>query len=195
MKARILELCYRHQLAHIGSCLTTADVLATIETPACVILSAGHAGIAYYCWLESIGLGDAEDRFLKEGAQPHLGYAIPCSTGSLGQGITVAVGYALANPRQRTHCIITDGECAEGCVWEALHFIRKKDLWNLTIHANLNGYSALSAVDVDDLGARLRSFLPAIRIYTTNSQQYSFLRGINAHYHVMTEEDYAETLR
>ncbi len=195
MKRRILDLSYKHKLAHIGSNLTTADVLATIDTPARVILSAGHAGLAYYCWLESLEVANAEELLLKHGAQPHLGFAVPCSAGSLGQGLTVAVGYGLAEPFRQTHCIISDGECAEGCVWESLAFLRRRHMENLKVHVNVNGYSALSAIDTDELAARLEAFLPWINIHRTDGQQYSFLRGLNAHYHAMTQEDYEETLR
>ena len=64
---------------------------------------------------------NAEELFLKHGGHPHRDEenGIYCSTGSLGLGITVAVGRALANKNRTVYCLISDGEAAEGSVWEA----------------------------------------------------------------------------
>jgi len=197
MKARILELSYRHGLSHIGSCLSTADVLEAIfPTDDLVLLSSGHAGLALYCALETYR-GECAETFLSDfGPQPHLhpSRGILCSTGSLGQGLTVAVGYALADRKRIIHCIISDGECAEGCVWESLAFIHAEKLRNLIVHVNVNGWSALSKLDTIYLCERLRAFLPSIVIHKTSVEQYPFLRGLDAHYKPMTKADYESTL-
>jgi transketolase len=199
MKARVLELSYRHGLSHIGSCLSTADVLAAIfPTDDLVLLSSGHAGLALYCAIEKYRdePGAAESLLLRFGPQPHLSTkdGILCSTGSLGQGLTVAVGYALADRKRIIHCIISDGECAEGCVWESLAFIHAEKLRNLIVHVNVNGWSALSKLDTINLCERLRAFLPSIVIHKTSVEQYPFLKGLDAHYKPMTKADYESTL-
>ncbi len=197
MKARILELSYRHKLSHIGSCLTTADVLESIfPTDYLVLLSSGHAGLALYCALEKFRNENAEDLLTRYGSQPHLDLArgILCSTGSLGQGLTVAVGFACADRKRVIHCVISDGECAEGCVWESLAFIHSHKLRNLIVHVNANGWSALSKLDTDYLCKRLRVFLPSVVIHKTSVEQYPFLNGLDAHYKPMTREQYESTL-
>ncbi len=197
LKARILELSHRHNLGHLSSNLTTGEILEWIfeNQAGIVILSAGHAGLALYCALEKHHGQDAEALLKEHGAQPHLNaeQGIYCTSGSLGQGITVAVGYALADRSRKVHCIISDGECAEGCVWEALAFARLQRLENLIVHVNINGYSALAAVDVDYLAARLVAFLPWIKFHCTDGNQLPFLRGIHAHYKTMSKEEYLST--
>lgn len=200
MKARILELSHRHKLGHLSSNLTTAEILEPIfafNPKAFVVLSSGHAGLALYVALEKYASQDAEALLKQHGSQPHLNYpqGIYATSGSLGQGLTVAVGYALARRDRIVHCVISDGECAEGCVWEALAFIRNAGLRNLQVHVNLNGYSALSAVDTDYLVTRLKAFLPCIALHHTNSNQFPFLRGLHAHYKVMTDADYGAAMQ
>ena len=60
----------------------------------------------------------------------------------------------------------------------------------LSFYVNVNGYCAYDSVDVEYLISRLLAFYPDINIVKTSVSQYSFLKGINAHYHVMTEDDY-----
>ena len=105
-------------------------------------------------------------------------------------GITVAVGRAVANPDRTVHCLISDGECAEGSVWEALKYIYENNLKNIKIYVNVNGYCAYDTVDTRYLVNRLQAFLPDINIIYTDVGVFPFLRGLNAHYHVMNKEDY-----
>jgi transketolase len=201
MKHHILELSHRHGIGHLSSNLTTAEIFQEILNECdgvfpIVILSSGHAGLALYAAIEKFfHQPTAEHLIQKHGIQPHLDPTnhIHCTTGSLGQGITVAVGYAMALPKENIHCIISDGECAEGCVWEALAFARQHHLSNLIVHVNMNGYSALSAVDTAYLSERLKAFLPSVRIHTTHGEQYPFLCGVHAHYKTMTDEEYEST--
>ena len=62
------------------------------------------------------------------------------------------------------------------------------------MYVNVNGYAAYDKVDIKYLADRLKAFLPSINIRYTDVNQYPFLRGLNAHYHVMSEEDYKSTL-
>jgi transketolase len=158
-----------------------------------VILSAGHAGLAQYVEIEkrSEGKINAEHLLCDMGIHPskNLEKGIFCSTGSLGCGILIAVGYALANKERNVYCVISDGECAEGSVWEALAFCERKKLKNIFIHVNINGYSAYDKVDRNYLETRLKSFFPSIIVHQQENPE--FLGGLNAHYHVMkTREEY-----
>jgi len=58
----------------------------------------------------------------------------------------------------------------------------------------MNGYAAYDTVDEEYLTNRLKAFLPSIKIHKTNSEEFSFLHDLNAHYHIMSEEDYYKAL-
>lgn len=191
---RILELSYRHKLSHIGSCLTAAPILDEIYTQrrpdeAC-ILSAGHAGLALYCVLEKHCGKDAEDLLKRHGVHPTKNEAdgIHCSTGSLGQGISVAVGRALADRSKRVWVYITDGECAEGVVYESLSFAGRAKLDNLKVHVGWNGFSAYQESYLKQLSA-LRKLFP-LEVTYGEELEIPFLQGLAAHYHTMSEQDW-----
>ena len=200
LKNRILEIAYKHKLGHLGSYISAVDIIDKIykskHPDDIFILSSGHAALALYVILEKYEGKNAEELFLKHGGHPHLDEAngIYCSTGSLGLGITVAVGRALANKYRKVHVLISDGESAEGSVWEALRFIKDNNLPNIEVYVNVNGYCAYDKIDVKYLVDRLTVFLPNINIEYTSVNQYKFLKGLNAHYHVMSEKDYKTTL-
>ena len=200
LKKRILEIAYKHKLSHLGSYLSAVDIIDEIykskNKEDIFILSSGHAALALYVVLEKYEDKDAEELFLKHGGHPHRDEddGIYCSTGSLGLGITVAVGRALADKNKKVYVLISDGESAEGSVWEALRFIQVNNLSNIEIYVIVNGYAAFDKVDIKYLVDRLKIFLPTINIRYTSVNQYPFLRGLNAHYHVMSEEDYKSTL-
>ena len=88
---------------------------------------------------------------------------------------------------------MSDGECAEGSVWESLRFIKENNIENIEVHVNANGYAAYDSVDIDYLEDRLKSFLPSINVSRTKGDIFSFLNGLNAHYHIMSKEDYEES--
>lgn len=200
LKSRILEIAFKHKLSHLGSYLSAVNIIDNIYSKKhpedIFILSSGHASLALYSVLEKYEGKNAEELFLKHGGHPHRCEedGIYCSTGSLGLGITVAIGKALANKNRKVFVLISDGECAEGSIWEALRFIKENNLDNIEVYVNVNGYAAYDKVDTKYLVDRLKVFLPNINIEYTNVNQYPFLRGLNAHYHVMSEEDYKSTL-
>ena len=196
LKKRILEIAYKNKLSHLGSYLSSVDIIDKIyakkDPKGIFILSSGHAALALYVVLEKYENRDAEELFKKYGGHPHRAEkdGIYCSTGSLGTGITIATGRAIANPKRKVYVLISDGECAEGSIWESLRFIKEYPINNIEIHVNINGYAAYDKVDVEYLSNRLKIFLPNINLHYTTVNQTSFLKGLNAHYHVMTEEDY-----
>lgn len=196
LKKRILEIAFKYKLSHIGSYLTAVDIIDEIyskkEKNDIFILSSGHAALALYSILEKYENKDAEKLFIKHGGHPHRDEedGIFCSTGSLGIGITVAVGRSLANKNRKVYVLISDGEAAEGSVWEALRFIEENNLKNIEVYVNINGYSAYEKIDITYLETRLKAFLPRINIRHTTANQYSFLKGLNAHYHIMSNDDY-----
>ena len=71
----------------------------------------------------------------------------------------------------------------------------EQNISNIEVHVNVNGYAAYMEVDSDYLRERLVSFLPDIKIHYTSVEEFSFLRGMNAHYHIMSEVDYHNGLK
>jgi transketolase len=196
LKKRILEIAYKNKLSHLGSYLSSLEIIEEIykkkNSEDIFILSSGHAALALYVVLEAYEGRNAEKLFKKHGGHPHRDEenGLYCSTGSLGLGITVAVGRALANPKRKVYVLISDGEAAEGSIWEALRFIHDQNIKNIEVYVNINGYAAYDKVDSEYLSNRLLTFLPSINLRYTSVNQYPFLKGINAHYHVMSEENY-----
>jgi transketolase len=193
---RILDIAHSNRLSHLGSYFSSVgiidDIFANKEKEDIFILSAGHCALALYVVLEKYLNHNAETLFKKHGGHPHRCEEddLYCSTGSLGMGLTAAVGRAIANPHRVVHCLISDGECAEGSIWESLKFIYENNIKNIKVYVNVNGYAAYDTVDTQYLVERLKVFLPNINIVYTEVGTFSFLRGLNAHYHVMSDEDY-----
>ena len=201
LKQRVLDISYNNKLSHLGSYFSALDIIDNIhskmEDDDIFILSSGHAAVALYAVIEKYYGIDAEMLFKKHGGHPHRDEQnmIYCSTGSLGLGLTVAIGRALANNEINVHCRISDGECAEGSIWEGLRYIQERGIKNLQVYVNINGYAAYDAVDVKYLTERLKAFLPDINLYFTKVGHFPFLKGLNAHYHIMSKQDYEEAKR
>jgi transketolase len=200
LKKRIAEIAYKNKLGHLGSYFSSVGIINEIyskmDKDDIFILSSGHAALALYVCLEKYKGQDAEALFAKHGGHPHRDEesGIYCSTGSLGLGLCVALGRAVANSKRKVIVLISDGECAEGSIWEALKTIKEENIENIEVHVNINGYAAYKNVDTIYLRERLKAFLPDIKLHYTDVEQYSFLKGLNAHYHVMNEENYNEVL-
>jgi transketolase N-terminal domain/subunit len=195
LNERILEISIKHNLSHLGSCFTALPIIFEIynkkKPEDKFVLSNGHAGLALYVVLEHFYNVDAEHLLETHGIHPErdLGNFIDVSTGSLGLGITIATGIALANPNIKVYCVISDGESAEGSIWEALRFIDENQIKNIEIHANVNGWAAYKPVNSDKLTQRLKSFLPGINIhYTDVNEIIQFETSLAAHY-VMANKD------
>jgi transketolase len=174
MRRIILTQSRRANVGHIGSCLCVVDILAAlygrvlrVSSPDDpdrdrFVLSKGHAALALYAalfqkgWLseEQLNTFCGEDSLL--GVHPEAAlHGVDFSTGSLGHGLSMAVGAALAARMQgsdrRVFCLISDGECNEGAVWEAAMFAAHHRLGHLTVVLDWNGQQALGrTVDVLD---------------------------------------------
>jgi len=156
------------------------------------VLSCGHAGLALYVVLEKYLKHDAEELFEKHGVHPNrdIENGIWCSTGSLGHGLGIAVGMALADRKRKVYCLLSDGEMMEGSVWEALRIAREQRLDNLKVYLNMNGYGAYKVIDRPELIQLINANNFPIEICETHSYEFPFLTGVGAHYHVMSTEDY-----
>lgn len=190
-------------MSHLGSCMTAVTILdsiyATKSPEEKVILSSGHAGLALYCVIEKYGGRNAEEIFEHHGVHPDRcdECGLAASSGSLGHGIGIAVGMALSDRRKNVYCLMSDGECAEGSVWEALRIQKEQELINLHLFFNLNGYAAYQEVDKGTLKDRLWSYEQLknnFRIYETDVEELPFLKGQQGHYVTLTEETYKQAM-
>lgn len=188
---RIIDISYKYKLSHLGSCLTAYPIIDHIyntrKPEEKFVLSAGHAGLALYCVLEAHGGKNAEEIFNHHGVHPDrcLECGIDCSSGSLGHGIGIACGMALADRTKKVHCLVSDGEMAEGSVWEALRIIKEQNLDNLKLHLNFNGYGAYRTTKLEDF-----INIEGITIWNQNFDPYPFLRGQDAHYMTLSKQQY-----
>lgn len=196
LELRVLDISYKNKIGHLSSNLNAVNIIDEIyqtkDKDEVFILSSGHAALALYCVIEKYNEINAEFLFDKHGVHPHrdVKYDIHCSTGSLGMGLTVACGYALSNRNRNVYCLISDGECGEGSIWEALRFIQEAKLTNLKVYVNVNGMIAYDFIDKKYLIDRLKAFLPSINIIETFPPEIPGANGILTHYYVLKPEDY-----
>jgi transketolase len=168
-----LEMTHHAGSSHVGSALSSADLIAALYSgilridPAKAtsperdrfILSKGHACAALYAALASRGffLKSWLRGFCRDGA-PLAGHAthkgvpgIEVSTGSLGHGLSIGCGLALAAKKDaaayRVFVLLSDGECDEGSLWEAALFAAHHALDNLIAIIDYNQIQSLGAVD------------------------------------------------
>lgn len=196
LERKVIDLSYKHKLSHIGSNLTAVNIIDKIysvkkeDEP--FVLSVGHAGLALYVVLEAWLFKSAEDLLLKHGIHPNRSpeEGIYCSAGSLGNGICIAVGLAIAKPDRNVYVLMSDGEMAEGSVWEALRIASDLKLENLRITVNCNGYGAYGKVDTEVLDTRMQMFYPSLCVQSNIFNYPDYLQGLSGHYHVISDEEY-----
>jgi transketolase len=186
LHSRILTISKKFHLGHLGSNLTSVNIIDEIyqvkkeDEP--FILSCGHCGLALYVVIEKYHKIDAEKIFEHHGTHPDRcdECKLYCSTGSLGHGLPIAVGMALADRTKNVYCLISDGECFEGSIWEAANVIRKYHIVNLKVYLNYNGLSAYDIVGKRMVGL-MCEMLPSIEVRYTKVEDYG-LEGLSAHY-------------
>lgn len=150
---------------HVGGSMSIADLLSVLycldlrynpqnprmENRDWLVCSKGHAGPAIYAALALKGFFPME--WLDTLNQPGTNLPSHCdrmktpgvdvTTGSLGQGLSIAAGVAMAQQREgrssMTYCITGDGECQEGQIWEAVLFAAQQRLSNLVLFVDQNG--------------------------------------------------------
>lgn len=198
LEKQIIDISYKKKLSHLGSCLTSVRLIDMIfqakKKDDLFILSNGHAGLALYVVLEKWGYAHAEELFDKHGVHPNrdVKNGIHASAGSLGHGLGIAVGMAIADKTRDVYVMVSDGEMAEGSCWEALRIAGELRLENLKVMVNSNGYSAYAKTDTEVLDLRMQYFYPSLMQRTNMYAWPEYLQGLEAHYHVLTDEEYKE---
>ena len=184
IRLSVIDQSKRADVGHIGSALSVADVLAAVYGSALqghdddperdrLILSKGHAALALYATLHETGRISAQDlqSYCVDGSAfgghpEHSAPGIDFSTGSLGHGLSIGAGVALAALRQasprRAFVIMSDAELNEGSVWEAAMFAAHHGLSNLIAIVDDNGQQALGptaeVMDLQPLHRRWEAF-------------------------------------
>lgn len=184
----IVESLARVGVGHLGGCLSCVDILAALyfgllnvdpEQPRMAdrdrfVLSKGHAGPALYAvlalrgffpveWLSTINAGGT---LLPSHADMNRTPGVDMTAGSLGQGISCAVGMSCAarmdGRQNRVYTLVGDGECQEGEVWEAAMYAGGHRLDNLTVivddnRLQIDGFTS-DIVPVQPLSSKWESF-------------------------------------
>lgn len=187
---RIIEISRKHRLSHLGSCLTAVDIIDEIysvkKDSEPFVLSCGHAGLALYVVNEKYYNINAETSLKVNGVHPNRDMGIWASTGSLGQGLPIALGMAMADRSKNVYCLISDGEASEGTIWETANVMRKYKVDNLKVYCNWNGWGAYDKTD-NIVKLMLQIMVPDIRIIETDVTHYGFT-GQEAHYKTIQDE-------
>lgn len=225
IRRKIITYSYLSNLTHIGSCLSAVDLIDSVykikHPEDKFVLSNGHSGVALYFVLHKYGHIPNEKIIQKLFIHPDRNQklGIHVSTGSLGQGLPIAVGMALADKKKTIYCLLSDGECAEGSIWESIRVASDNKINNLKIIVNANGWGAYDPIEKHKLKKRLRAFdtkvvniqghytkdiIKGLKTKTnkllvlfanTASDQFTFLTGQDAHYYKMKEKDYQQAMK
>ncbi len=175
----VVDMVYHAGSGHPGGSLSCADIMTVLFHEKMnldedkFILSKGHCAPTYYSCLASIGKIPHEDliTFRKidsylEGHPSNKINGIDVSSGSLGQGLSVANGMALAKQldgeRGKIYCMLGDGEIEEGQIWEAAMTANKYSLNNVVAFVDYNGLqidgNIMDVKGVDNLKEKFEAF-------------------------------------
>jgi transketolase len=187
LRQTVLRLAHAGSTVHIACAFSLIEVLAVLYRSHLrlgtagprsadrdyLVLSKGHGVMAQYACLYELGWVTDDDvrgyfgdgTRLKGLSDAHVP-GLEVSSGSLGHGLSVGVGLALAAKRkgtgQRVFAVVGDGEINEGAVWEALLFAAHQELSNLTVIVDANGFQAMGptaeVVNLGSVAAKLTAF-------------------------------------
>jgi transketolase len=172
IRTAILNMAYAGATVHVGCAFSIVELLAVLyrnhlrvdpanpDAPErdYLVLSKGHGVMAQYACLNELGWLTDEDLAcyfqngtrLKGLADAHIP-GVEATTGSLGHGMSVAAGLALAAKLNKTdqvcYVLVGDGELNEGPIWEAALFANHFKLDNLVVLIDKNGFQAMGPTD------------------------------------------------
>lgn len=181
LRRKVLEMVYNKKSGHIGGSFSLAELVAVLYSDYDIggmdrlILSKGHSVPIIFSVLHELGkLSDEELNTFREVNSRLQGHPdkvrlplMDATTGSLGQGLSIAAGHALAKNLKKENgtifCILGDGELGEGQIWEALMLFPKFKLTNLICIVDWNkiqsdGFCKDFVPMYDNLEERISSF-------------------------------------
>ncbi len=168
LQKRILQISKDLGLTHVGSCLSTLPILEEIykkkRTQDKVILDNAHSHLSHL-----LVMGKTEEMIKQYGIHCDRQAGCDASGGSLGHGLGIAIGMAIANPNIKIHVIVSDGSMMEGSNWEAIRLKFNLVVTNLKIYCNFNGFSAVAPVNTEKLEWQMRTFCPDLKVYYTKN--------------------------
>lgn len=187
LRRTVLDMAYAGQTVHIGCAFSIVELLAVLyrqhlrfapDDPASpdrdlLVLSKGHGVMAQYACMREIGWiddgavsGYFSDGSTLKGLSDSRVPGLEVTSGSLGHGLSIAVGMALGARRndsgQRVFAIVGDGEMNEGPIWEAMLFAAHQKLDKLVVIVDENGFQAMGRTEdivaLGDLAAKFTTF-------------------------------------
>ena len=161
-RKKILNISQNVSALHLGGSFSCTEILDTIffkflkkKNVDNFILSKGHCSILHYVILNFFGiisdkeLGNYSKSDAKFGVHPEVkNKGINASTGSLGHGLAIAAGLALANRKKTIFVVLSDGELQEGSTWEAVLAISSLNLNNVIVVIDNNDYQSLEKTSI-----------------------------------------------
>ncbi len=187
LRETVLDMAYHGQTVHIACAFSLIETIAVLyrnhlryPNHDCrhperdyLVLSKGHGVMAQYACMHELGWLSREEigRYFQDGTRlkglsdAHVP-GLEVTSGSLGHGLSVGVGLAIAAKRrgtdQRVYAIVGDGEINEGAIWEAVMLATHCQLDNLTVIVDANGFQAMGATDevicLGDIAAKFAAF-------------------------------------
>ncbi len=200
-----LEMTHVSHGSHIGAVMSVADIVAVLyadllnvdpknpqkEDRDRFILSKGHAGASVYAALAEKGFFDTKELLTHyadgsrlSGHVSHKGIpGVELSTGSLGHGLSVAVGMAYAAKLQghtyKVVVVMGDGECNEGSIWEASLFAHHHKLDNLIAIVDHNKIQGITfcedTMSIDPLWKKFEDF--GYQVYNIDGHNHDAIRN------------------
>lgn len=189
LRARIIETSSKTNTPHLGSCLSCVDILTTLyfnvlridpakpreESRDRCILSKGHGAMGLFHVLAERGFyplsrldsyGEDGGVFAEHPPTPDYLEGIEAATGSLGHGLPLGLGMALAGRIQKrdykVYAVLSDGECNEGSVWESAMLSAAQKVANLCVIVDFNKWQATGrsqeVMALDPLADKWRAF-------------------------------------
>jgi len=187
LRKTVVEMAFAGNAVHLGCAFSIIELLACLygrhmrydEKNAndpirdYLVLSKGHGVMAQYACLYELGWLERDDidKYFHDGSRlkglsdAHVP-GCEVTSGTLGHGLSVGVGLALAAARgktgQKCYAVVGDGEINEGAIWEAMLFAAHAKLDNLMVIVDANGFQAMGTTDevmkLGDLNAKFSAF-------------------------------------
>ena len=176
----VLTMVYKAQSSHVGSNLSSIDILTVLFDKMDVkrdkfIASKGWVAASVYYFLAQRGIIPKEDleRYWKPGEEKYIGlvephgvFGLEFAGGSMGFGLPAGVGFALAKKMDKdsgkVHVLMSDGEMQIGTTWESILIGKHHNLSNLVAWVDNNRFQAMGPtkdiLDVEPIDERVKSF-------------------------------------